>query len=101
MDPEAWKQMVRRTRELERSMGSFIKKVEPNESTTVVLQRRSARVKNSLPAGHIIKDSDIEYLRPCPSDGISPTDSSRIIGATVIIPLMKGEQLKWNHLQLQ
>ena len=48
MDPKTWKSMVVATRNLEKSMGDGIKKVEKNETETVVLQRRSIRVTRNF-----------------------------------------------------
>ena len=48
MTPKTWKEMVNRSRELESSLGSGIKEIEKNELETVVLQRRSLRLKNDL-----------------------------------------------------
>ena len=44
------------TRELERSLGSSIKKIEDNEIDTVIIQRRCLRAKLDLQAGHIVKN---------------------------------------------
>ena len=48
MNPETWKEMVDRTRELEESLGKKIKKVEKNETETVILQRRAVRAKSII-----------------------------------------------------
>ena len=58
MDPSTWREMVNRTRELELSMGDGVKRVEDNESETVIVQRRSLRASKSLTAGHIITSGD-------------------------------------------
>ena len=65
MDPKTWKDMVDRSRELEASLGGGVKKVEDNEKDTVVVQRRSIRLANSCPAGHVLQEGDLEFLRPC------------------------------------
>ena len=70
MNPDTWKEMVDRTRRLELSLGSGVKKVEDNEQETVVLQRRSIRVTKDLNAGDVISEKDICYLRPCPKDAL-------------------------------
>ncbi|XP_065198930.1 N,N'-diacetyllegionaminic acid synthase-like [Sycon ciliatum] len=70
MNPVTWKQMVDRTRRLELALGSPIKKVEDNEKETVVLQRRSIRLKEKLKPGHTITKDDIYYVRPCPDDAL-------------------------------
>ena len=70
MNPTTWKNMVDRTRRLEAALGLSIKKVEDNEKETVVLQRRSIRLKNNLKKGSIITESGICYIRPCPQDSL-------------------------------
>ncbi len=70
MNPETWKKMVKSTRKLELALGSTIKKIEKNESETVILQRRSIRIRKNLKAGCKIKEEDLFYLRPCPSDAL-------------------------------
>ena len=98
MNPNSWIEMVERSRELEYSLGDGIKKIEDNEKETVVIQRRSIRVKNALKVGHIIKYGDLECLRPCPSDGISPSEINNIIGKTVIKDLPKGCHITKNDM---
>ena len=45
MNPTSWKEMVLRTRELERALGNDDKLIMENEKETVVLQRRAIRAK--------------------------------------------------------
>ena len=40
MNPKTWKTMVEKTRELELALGDGLKRIEKNELTTVVIQRR-------------------------------------------------------------
>ena len=93
MNPVSWKMMVDSSRRLELALGSPIKKVEDNESETVVLQRRSIRFNNDIKSGHIITKEDISYLRPCPTDA-APIHLP-IIGCTYSGP----DKLKGDYLQ--
>ena len=97
MNPKSWKKMVERTRLLETSLGDENKKVEDNESETVVLQRRSVRVTNDLPAGHILTESDLIEVRPCPKDAIPP--SINLVGKTLTTNLSKKDYLKNEHIK--
>ncbi len=99
MDPKAWKDMVERSRELEISLGSGVKKVEKNEEETVVIQRRSLRTVRDLNAGSILTREDIIPLRPCPADGISPLDTPVVIGKTLVNELKGGEHIRWRDLK--
>lgn len=93
MDPITWKDMVDRTRELENALGDSIKKIEDNEKETSIVQRRSIRLKRSLTIGDIISPEDIEFLRPCPKDGIAPYKKSEVIGKKLTVIKGKGSHL--------
>ena len=91
--------MVDRTRELEKSLGSKIKKIEDNEIETVVLQRRAIRANKDLSTGDIIKESDLVFLRPCPSEALPPYELEKIIGKKIIEPIKSGDCLKWKSIK--
>jgi sialic acid synthase SpsE len=93
MDPMCWKDMVDRTRELEAALGAGIKRIENNERETAILQRRSIRVKESLPLGHLITVGDVEFLRPCPVDALPPYMLEKILGKRTSRALLKGQHL--------
>jgi sialic acid synthase SpsE len=95
MNPKSWEQMVRRTRELERSLGSCEKFVAKNEQDTVVLQRRCLRASRSLNPGDTITRDMIEVLRPAPERSISPCDISKIIGSKLTIKVSEGQEFLW------
>lgn len=98
MDPKNWREMVDRSRELEVALGSGVKKIEKNEIETVVLQRRSIWVKENLPQGTVLQEKHLEVLRPCPYDGISPYNLSKVIGLKLRKNYEKGEHLRWTDL---
>ncbi len=98
MDPNSWKEMVDRTRELELSLGCGIKKVEENEKETVVLQRRSYRFKRNVLAGEVITRDLVEALRPCPVDALPLNRLTSALGKKISRNVSKGECLKWKHL---
>jgi N-acetylneuraminate synthase len=99
MDFNAWKDMVSRTRELENSLGTEEKKVEDNEKETVVLQRRSIRVKKSLVVGDIICEDDLEFLRPCPEDALPPYDLEKILNKELVENIQSGDYIKWTSIK--
>jgi len=100
MDPQSWKEMVERTRELEMSLGSTIKTVEENEKETAVLQRRALRAVDDIIAGEIISESNLFPLRPCPDDALPPYMLNKILGMKVAIDIKKGDVIKWTDLIL-
>ena len=99
MDYNTWKDMVDRTRELEHSLGTKLKKVEDNEKETVVLQRRAIRAKKDLLVGDIISESDIEALRPCPEDAIPPYELEKVVGMKLSEEIKSGDCLRWKSLK--
>lgn len=98
MDPASWKEMVDRTRELELALGDGIKKVEENEMSTVVLQRRSLRLKADLPEGTVLKNEHLTSLRPCPADGLPPFELKKALGKKLSHGMKQGEHLRWSDL---
>ena len=98
MTPSTWEIMVKRTRELERSLGLPEKTVADNEQETVVLQRRCIRTARALKTGTILKRADLTVLRPAPRDGISPYELEKVIGKRLCVDTEEGEHLKWADL---
>tara|TARA_A100001015_G_scaffold243881_1_gene279104 strand:+ start:996 stop:2063 length:1068 start_codon:yes stop_codon:yes gene_type:complete len=99
MNFKTWKEMVDRTRELELSLGTEIKRVEENEQQTVILQRRAIRVKKDLAVGHVLVENDLEFLRPCPLDAIPPYEFNRILGKKIATNIKSGEYIKWKSIK--
>ena len=99
MNPTTWKEMVNRARELENALGTGVKVVEENESETVVLQRRSLRMRDNFKEGTIIEPSMLEELRPAPRDAIFPYQKDQIIGKKLIVTKEKGDYLKLSDLE--
>ena len=98
MNPTSWREMVLRSRELQESLGSDLKKVEDNEKETVILQRRSIRLKTDKVSGSILNEYDLIELRPCPIDAIPASKISHILGKILTRNIKKGEFLRWKDL---
>src|SRR5271166_2923656 len=98
MTPQAWRDMVDRTRELECALGSPLKVAEENERETVVLQRRCLRAVLDLGSGTVLRTEMLEALRPAPRDAVMPFDLSRVVGKTLTHDLPAGEYLRWTML---
>lgn len=98
MSPQAWRDMVDATRELDNALGNGIKKVEQNELETAVLQRRSIRTITNLSAGKELTRDDLTVLRPCPADAISPAMLSQVLGKKLSRDINSGDYLKWTDL---
>ena len=98
MDPAGWREMVDRTRELERALGSGDKRVADNERETVVLQRRCLRAAIEITAGDVLTREAIDVLRPAPAGSIGPHEIDAVVGATARADIPKGQALSWRML---
>jgi N-acetylneuraminate synthase len=98
MTPTTWREMVDRTRELEAALGDGRKKIEDNETETVIAQRRCVRASRDLGQGGLLTTGDLTVLRPCPADGIAPFDLQRLVGKKLNRELCAGEYLKWEDV---
>lgn len=98
MNPVTWREMVDRTRELELALGTGVKKVEGNETDTVVVQRRGLRATRDLAPGERITKGDVEALRPCPHDAFPPYMEGVLISKVLRVAVRKGEHFTWAHL---
>jgi len=98
INPENWREMVDRANEVYEALGDGLKRVEPNEKKSLIVQRRSLRAKNNLRAGHVLSINDLEALRPIPADGIDPYKIKTLIGRTLIKDIIQGEHITEKHL---
>lgn len=93
MNPETWKEMIDRSRELENALGDGVKRIEDNENETVIVQRRCIRLNKDLNKDSVIDIEDIELLRPAPIDSIPPYKLKEIIGKRINKFKLKGDYL--------
>ena len=98
MTPQSWADMVQRTRELERALGSADKAVAENEQQTVIVQRRCLRAARPIQAGEIITREMIAVLRPATPGAILPYEIDAVIGAKAGVDLPAGRELRWTDL---
>lgn len=95
MTPESWNEMVVRTRELERALGSTVKFVAKNEHGTVIVQRRCLRAGRDLAADARIERNDVEVLRPAPLDAILPFEMDKMVGRRLCCSMERGQHFTW------
>jgi len=98
MDPGTWRSMVEDVRMLESALGDGVKKVEDNETQTVVLQRRCVRAARALSAGQVLERSDLEVLRPAVIGAIPAHEAENAIGQRINRDLVFGEEIRWADL---
>lgn len=98
MNPAAWTDMVARTRELERSLGSGAKFVAGNEVDTVIVQRRCLRAAREIYRDEILDRDMIDVLRPATPGAILPSEIERVIGTRALHNIPAGRDLRWTDL---
>ena len=98
MTPATWKEMVDRTRELERALGSADKTISANEKDTSVVQRRCLRAARDIKAGEKITRDSIEVLRPATIGAINPDQIDLVIGTVALHDLSFGKEIRWTDL---
>lgn len=98
MTPASWKDMVDRTRELERALGTADKTIAGNEKDTSVVQRRCLRTSRDVKAGEIFTREMIDVLRPATPGAIKPPHLQEVIGTRALQDMPKGKELRWTDL---
>ncbi|MCH8862732.1 MAG: N-acetylneuraminate synthase family protein [Proteobacteria bacterium] len=91
MSPEAWREMVERTRELEFAMGDGVKRVEDNEAETALVQRRCIRAKSDIAAGTVLTEDHLECLRPAPEGAFAPYRLAELVGSKLQTAKAQGD----------
>jgi len=85
MNPSTWREMVDRSNELFVALGDGIKRVEPNEEKTVLVQRRALRYTKTLKKGHVVTDGDLFPLRPYDAEGLHPYEADVVKGKKLAV----------------
>jgi sialic acid synthase SpsE len=92
--PAMWKSMLGAVRLLESALGSGEKKVEANETETVILQRRCLRATRDLHPGELITSDMFEALRPAPPDSLPPYRLASVLGRVLKNGVTAGDHLR-------
>ena len=98
MTPVTWREMVDRTRELERALGSADKSVSGNEVDTTIVQRRCLRASRDIRSGEVFTREMIDVLRPATPGAIRPDRVSQVIGTRALKDIPMGKELRWTDL---
>jgi N-acetylneuraminate synthase len=98
LNPLAWSEMVFRSRELERALGSPDKFVADNEEETVIVQRRCIRAARDIYADEILERDMLDVLRPATPEAIKPDQIDQVIGTRAIHHINAGRELYWTDL---
>lgn len=95
MEPGDFATMMRDIRNIERAMGSGIKRPTLAETDTAAVARRSLTAAHDLPAGHVLGQDDIAVLRP--GTGLAPALLPVILGQRLARAVAEGTPLEAEH----
>ncbi len=77
LNPEQFKKMVKKIREMELVLGHRKKIIEKSEKDTKIIQRRGIWTVNNIKKGEKFSKTNIEVLRPC--IGLPASDFGRLL----------------------
>jgi sialic acid synthase SpsE len=97
MNPKTWSEMVNAANCLYNSLGDGIKRVEPNEKESAIIQRRALYLKRDVLAGELIDYNDIIPLRPI-HFGIPPYRIKEVVGMKAKHDLKADTEIKMEDL---
>lgn len=97
LEPVEFKFMTTAIRNVEKALGSGIKKPTSKELKNLKVVRKSIFSCEKIKKGQIIKPSDIEIKRP--GDGISAIFYDDIIGKKAKLDIEKGQKLKLTDIE--
>lgn len=97
LNPEEMKELVKGIRNIEKSLGSKVKKPSDAELKNLSGMRRGIKAAVTIKSGEVIRESMIEFKRPL--IGLSPNDSEYLIGSTAITTIKENEPIRLGDIQ--
>lgn len=95
-DPPEMKIICEESRNINKSLGSFRRKVSEAEEGKKKKFRRSIVVQSDLEEGHVLTEEDLTSKRP--GTGISPDMLEHLVGRTLKTNIDKDTVLEWEHI---
>jgi len=99
MNPDTWREMVKRANEVYLALGNGKKVIEKNEKETAIVQRRGLWYVHDLTVGHSLKDEDFIALRPLNVDGILPFEKDTLIGKKLKRNVKADAHVSWKDIE--
>ena len=97
LEPDELKKMVKAIRNVEKALGSGIKKPAQSELKVMKVARRSLVAARDIRAGEVVKESDILIKRP--GTGILPKFKEIIIGMRLTRDVKKDNPFDWEDFK--
>lgn len=89
LEPEELKAMVKAIRNIEKALGSSVKKPSPSESKNKPIARKSIVAKTTIKKGEVLSENNLAIKRP--GNGISPMRWDEVIGSVALKDYVEDE----------
>jgi len=96
IEPGELQYMIQCVRNVEKALGSTIKKPSPSEVKNLAIARKSVHLNVDLTAGTVLCEDHLIMKRP--GNGISPMDYEQLIGKRLNHSMNEDEMLLWSDL---
>ena len=90
-DPSELAALVKQIRLAQKLLGTGEKTPRPSEAATTAAARRSIVARTALPAGHVLTDADMDWLRP--GGGLQPGQEPLLIGRRIACAVKQGQMI--------
>ncbi|MBA7520022.1 N,N'-diacetyllegionaminic acid synthase [subsurface metagenome] len=95
-DPKELEKIVRESKNIQKSLGSYKRIISKDEEEKKLKFRRSVVSIREIPRGDIISEKDIAFKRP--GTGIKPDEMEYVIGRKVNKNINNDELIRWEDL---
>lgn len=96
-DPPEMRQLVQAIRQADILLGEAHKAIQAAERPLITAVRRSIAAKTSLPAGHILSQADLVWLRP--GEGLPPGNEDQLVGRRLKQSVAAGQTLRFEDVE--
>lgn len=96
LEPDEFRELVRRIRSVQEALGDGMKEPVPEELPLAAVARRSLHLTRNLPAGHVLGPDDLESLRP--GGGFPPFALEQVLGRSLGASVRQGAMLRESDL---
>lgn len=90
-DPSELAALVTHIRLAQKLLGTGEKTPRPSEAATTAAARRSIVARTALPAGHVLTDADMDWLRP--GGGLQPGQENLLVGRRTACAVKQGQMI--------
>lgn len=96
LDPSELKEMIQAIRNVEKAIGTGIKKRTEEEKKIILVARKSIVAGRDIHKGEVVREKDLKLKRP--GNGIPPEYLNEIAGKKAQRNLIYDEQIKWEDI---